>query len=88
MHVYDDRYPVNPAWPVAPPKAPAAAYRLVQRELGLDRAVVVQPNAYVFDNRCTTNAIRELGPDVLIVSGDHSTRAELRPCSQTSRTPN
>ena len=62
MHVYDDRYPVNPAWPVAPPKAPAADYRLVQRELGLDRAVVVQPNAYVFDNRCTTNAIRELGP--------------------------
>ena len=61
MHVYDARYPVNPAWPVPPPNAPAADYRRVQRELGLERAVVVQPNAYVFDNRCTTDAIRDLG---------------------------
>jgi len=62
MHVYDERYPVNPAWPVPPPNSPAADYRRVQRELGLERAVVVQPNAYVFDNRCTTDAIRDLGP--------------------------
>jgi D-galactarolactone isomerase len=62
MHVYDDRYPVNPAWPVPPPKALASAYRRVQSELGLERAVVVQPNAYAFDNRCTVDAIGELGP--------------------------
>ena len=62
MHVYDDRYPANPAWPVPPPTAPAADYRRVQRELGLMRAVVVQPNAYGFDNRCTMDAIRDLGP--------------------------
>jgi len=61
MHVYDDRYPVSPAWPVPPPKAPARDYRRVQRELGLTRAVVVQPNAYAFDNRCTIDAVRELG---------------------------
>ena len=62
MHVYDDRYPVNPAWPVPPPRAPAADYLRARRELGLERAVVVQPNAYAFDNRCTTDAIRDLGP--------------------------
>ena len=62
MHVYDDRYPANPAWPVPPPTAPAADYRRVQRELRLERAVVVQPNAYGFDNRCTEDAVRDLGP--------------------------
>jgi len=62
MHVYDDRYPVDPRWTVPPPKAPVAAYQQVQRELGIGRAVVVQPNAYAFDNRCTVDAIRELGP--------------------------
>lgn len=62
MHIYDDRYPVDPRWPVPPPKAPVVAYRQVQRELGLTRAVVVQPNAYAFDNRCTVDAIRDLGP--------------------------
>ena len=62
MHVYEDRYPANPRWPVPPPSAPAADYRRVQRELGLERAVVVQPNAYGFDNRCTVEAIGDLGP--------------------------
>ena len=79
MHVYDDRYPLNPGWPVAPPTAPVASYRQVQRELGLARTVVVQPNAYGFDNRCTVDAIAALGPQargVAIVSSD-TTDAEL-----------
>ena len=62
MHVYEERFPVDPAWPVPPPNAPASEYRLVQRELGLQRCVVVQPNAYGFDNRCTLEGIRDLGP--------------------------
>jgi len=61
MHVYDSRYPVDPRWTVPPPSAPAADYLRVQRELGLERVVVVQPNAYGFDNSCTTDAIRDLG---------------------------
>ena len=79
MHVYDKRYPANPAWPVPPPEAPAFEYRRVQRELGLARAVVVQPNAYGFDNRCTIDAIRDLGPQargIATVEPDIS-RAEL-----------
>ncbi len=62
MHVYDDRFPVDPTWTVPPPKGPAIAYKQVQRELGLERVVVVQPNAYGFDNRCTVEAIADLGP--------------------------
>ena len=62
MHVYDERHPADPAWPVPPPNAPASAYRRVQRELGLERCVVVQPNAYGFDNRCTAEGVRDLGP--------------------------
>ena len=62
MHVYDDRYPLDAKWTVAPPKGVAADYKRVQRELGLERVVVVQPNAYGYDNNCTTDAIRDLGP--------------------------
>ncbi len=63
MHVYDLRFPASPAWPVVPPVAPATAYRAVQGALGLTRAVVVQPNAYVDDLHCTEDAIAALGPE-------------------------
>ena len=80
MHVYDVRYPADPRWTVPLPIAPAVEYQRVQSELGLTRAVVVQPNAYGFDNGCTTDAIRDLGPQargVATVSPD-VTEAELR----------
>ena len=62
IHIYD------PALPMAPTAASAgsawadvAAYRAVQRRLGLTRAIVVQPTAYGADNRCTVAAIAALG---------------------------
>lgn len=61
MHVYDSRYPLDPGWTVPPPNATAADYKNVQRQLGLQRVVVVQPNAYGYDNSCTVDAIRDLG---------------------------
>ncbi|MEO8740395.1 MAG: amidohydrolase family protein [Casimicrobiaceae bacterium] len=61
MHIYDARYPLSPSWKVLPPDAPVAKYRAVQQQLGLARAVVVQPNAYAFDNACTEEAVRQLG---------------------------
>ena len=61
MHVYDRRYRPAPTSPFPPPDAPVDAYRAVQRQLGLSRAVVVQPNAYAFDNACTEDAIAALG---------------------------
>jgi D-galactarolactone isomerase len=62
MHIYDPRFAADPSWPLALPNAPVSAYRSVQSELGLSRAVVVQPNGYKFDNACTEEAVRELGP--------------------------
>lgn len=61
MHIYDPRYAAAPSWPLVLPNAPLAAYRAVQAELGLSRAVVVQPNGYMFDNACTEEAVRGLG---------------------------
>ncbi len=60
MHVYESRFPLV-ADAVAPPDAPVAAYRLVQQRIGSERTVVVQPNGYGRDNRCTLEAIAALG---------------------------
>ena len=52
----------------------------MQRQLGLECTVVVQPNAYGYDNSCTTDAIRDLGPHargIAIVQPD-VTDAELK----------
>ena len=56
MHIYDPRFRAAPSWPMPLPDAPVAAYRLVQRQLGLARAVIVQPNGYRFDNACTAES--------------------------------
>ena len=61
FHVYEDGYPLAPTATFKPPHAPAEAYRRVQQELGLTRAVVIQPTGYGFDNRCTLDAIAVLG---------------------------
>jgi D-galactarolactone isomerase len=63
MHIYDTRFPAVAGGPPLPGHFPVEAYREVQKRLGLSRAVVVQPNAYVDDNRCTLDAIAKLGPD-------------------------
>ena len=61
MHVFEDSRPLAASATFKPPHAPAASYRKVQRELGLERVVVVQPTGYGFDNSCTLDAIKELG---------------------------
>ncbi len=60
MHVYENRFVVLPGTAV-PPEAPVSAYRPMQQRLGIERTVVVQPNAYGKDNRCTIEAIAALG---------------------------
>ena len=62
MHIFEERFPLAPTATFKPPGAPVSAYREVQRELGLTRTIVVQPTGYGFDNRCTLEAIAELGP--------------------------
>jgi D-galactarolactone isomerase len=73
MHIYEDRYPLAPQAVFKPPNAPLADYRAVQKALGLSRAVVVQPNGYGYDNRCTLEALAQLGESaraIAIVPGD------------------
>jgi len=62
MHIYEDRFPLAPTATFKPPDAPVSEYRKVQKDLGLSRAIVVQPTAYGFDNRCTLEAVAQLGP--------------------------
>lgn len=64
MHIYDPRFSAVSTWPTPLPAAPVSAYRRVQAELGLTRAVVVQPNGYGFDNGCTEDALTQMGADV------------------------
>jgi D-galactarolactone isomerase len=65
MHFYGpwNKYPLAPTASFAPPLATFEEYRTVQRRLGLKRVVVVQPSGYGFDNRCTLDAIKQLGDD-------------------------
>jgi D-galactarolactone isomerase len=61
MHVYDTAVPSAPGGPPLPGHFPVDAYRGLQRRLGLERVVVVQPNAYRDDNRVTLAAVAALG---------------------------
>ncbi|MGZ5083753.1 MAG: amidohydrolase family protein, partial [Usitatibacter sp.] len=61
--IYDPRFKMK--WPNlrAVTDASVAEYQLLQKRLGVTRAVVVQPAAYGTDNDVTLDAIARLGPD-------------------------
>jgi len=61
MHIFMDGYATDPASPVPLHPASVAEYRRLQTRLGIERAVVVQSNAYRFDNSCLEAALAELG---------------------------
>ncbi|TXH37495.1 MAG: amidohydrolase [Rhodospirillaceae bacterium] len=82
MHIYGDPalYPPRPDSPF-PPVAGGdiAAYLKLRDRLGLQRAVVVQPSVYGFDNKATLDAMAVLGSaarGVAVVPSDVS-EAEL-----------
>lgn len=62
MHIYEPGYAEAPT--AVRPTVPGrlSAYRSVMARLGIARAVIVQPTAYGFDNRCTLDAMATLGP--------------------------
>src|SRR5260221_13378374 len=66
IHFYDDKYRTLPGTP-SPAAASVTDYRRVMQWLGIERVVVVQPNAYGDDNRCTMDAVRELGANARAV---------------------
>jgi D-galactarolactone isomerase len=61
IHIYDSAAPAAPNT-FMPGDFPVPDYRAVQKRLGLERVIVVQPNAYADDNRVTLAAIQALGP--------------------------
>ena len=63
MHFYGptDQYPLAPTATFDPPLATVENYRALQRRLGLDRVVAVQPSGYGFDNRCMLDALKQFG---------------------------
>jgi D-galactarolactone isomerase len=62
IHIYDGKMPGAPGT-FMPGHFPPEAYQALQQRLNLSRVVVVQPNAYVDDNRITVEAVRALAPD-------------------------
>ena len=63
VHIYGDGYTLAPTATFKPPHAPLTSYRRVQRRLGLERVVLVQPTGYGFDNQCLLDALAQLGSD-------------------------
>ena len=82
IHIYGPPavYPEAPTSPFPPPLAPVSAYRAVMQRLGIARAVVVQPAAYGKDNRCTLDALAQLGDCArgVAVVDETATDEELR----------
>lgn len=68
MHIYDSRYPAAPTATLRPPDARVDDYRLLQKRLGTTRTVVVQPSTYGTDNRCTLDAMAQIGPTARAVA--------------------
>ena len=67
MHFYDARVPGAPGT-FTPGHFPLEAYAAMQERVGLERVVVVQPNAYADDNRVTLDAVRALAPNAKAVA--------------------
>jgi D-galactarolactone isomerase len=60
MHFYDRNVPGAPGT-FLPGHFTVEDYRALQKRLGLERVIVVQPNAYKDDNRVTVDSMKKLG---------------------------
>ena len=72
MHFYDTAVPSAPGT-FLPGNFAVADYRKLQKQLGLERVVVVQANAYADNNAVALAALRQLGPNakgVAVVKAD------------------
>lgn len=81
-HIYDPvRFPYLPTDVRNQPPSTVDCYRLLQRRLGTARNVIIQPSAYGTDNRCTLDALAQMGKEntraVVVVDADISDE-ELR----------
>jgi D-galactarolactone isomerase len=60
MHIYDANAPAAKGT-FMPGHFPVEDYQAMQKRLGLERVIIVQPNAYADDNTVTLNSIRKIG---------------------------
>lgn len=76
IHFFDGRYPGAPGGP--PPLADCTPqdYRQVQARLGIEKLVIVQSNAYQFDNRATLDSLDIFGADARAVICIHGTESD------------
>jgi predicted TIM-barrel fold metal-dependent hydrolase len=63
-HIFGDprTFPFSASRAYTPETASVDEMRRLHRALHMDRVVIVQPSIYGTDNRCTLDAIRQLGP--------------------------
>jgi D-galactarolactone isomerase len=61
IHFFMSQYPGQPGGPPTPEDASVEDYAIVQKRLGIERAVIVQANAHQLDNRCTLHALAQMG---------------------------
>lgn len=80
IHIYDNRFPYDPAASLRPAEATVVDYRLLQARIGTTRCVIVQPSSYGTDNRCLLDALRQCGAAArgIAVVGRDITDAALR----------
>lgn len=68
QHIFDPaRFPYKPGDTRNQPPATVKAYRMLQRRLCLTRNVIVTPSAYGTDNRCTLDALKQMGENARAV---------------------
>lgn len=61
MHIFDSRFPVLKNAIVPAAAARVGDYLKFRKQLGPSRCVVVQPSGYGVDNRCTLDALGQMG---------------------------
>jgi D-galactarolactone isomerase len=79
MHVYHAEAPPQPGGPPLPGDYREAQYRVMRDRLGFQRVIVVQPNAYQFDNTVTLKAMQALGAGAkgIAVVGENTPEADI-----------
>lgn len=73
MHLFDSRYPFADTATLTHADASVADYRQLQRRMGLERCVIVQPSSYGVDHRVLVAGLRALGESsrgVAVVTSD------------------
>jgi predicted TIM-barrel fold metal-dependent hydrolase len=60
-HIYDSHFKLDPNATLRPQDATIADYRLLQKRLGMQRNVVVQPSTYGVDNSGLMSVLQQFG---------------------------